>query len=290
MQASLENNQISNREKTMSIIQHSETIEMNNQEKENQEFIAMQEKELKGLEKVHTFVKIAISLSCSIFTLIYSSIPSLACLFIFSLIYALFVPKIKILFIAYPLAIIMYFIAVAFSYLMSLFTPIPFHTSELMIPFMRMLIMLNAILPLALSTKIQNILTSLKSMKLPFCIYLPSAVMIRFIPTFINDVKQVSETLKIRGYKMNVFETIKHPILMLRLLFTPLLFRSLKTSEELGIAGELKGLSPNIKMSSYKKERWNKQDFFIISSLSVVILLSALLEFYFVVEKVSRPH
>ncbi len=246
--------------------------------------------ELKGLEKVHTFVKIAISLSCSLFTLLFSSLEALSFLFFFSLIYALFVPKIKILLIAYPLATLMYCIAVGFSYLLSLATPIPFHTTELMIPFMRMLVMLNAILPLALSTKIQNILTSLKSMKLPFCIYLPSAVMIRFIPTFMNDVKQVSETLKIRGYKLGVVETITHPITMLRLLFTPLLFRSLKTSEELGIAGELKGLNPHVHMSSYKKESWNKYDFFIIFLLISVVASSLIIEFFFQIESVGRPH
>ncbi len=289
MNTIIENN-IQNTQTKEAINDISKELVVESEEILEDKIFSKQEEELKGLENVHTFVKIAISLSCSIFTLIYSSLEALSVLFFFSLIYALFVPRIKILLIAYPLATLLYFIAVGFSYLMSLATPIPFHTTELIVPFMRMLIMLNAVLPLALSTKIQRILTSLKAMKLPFCIYLPSAVMIRFIPTFMNDVKQVSETLKIRGYRMNVIETIKHPITMIRLLFTPLLFRSLKTSEELGIAGELKGLNPHIKMSSYKKEAWGKYDFYILIMLVSVVASSAIVEIFFMTEAVGRPH
>ncbi|MEA1868535.1 MAG: hypothetical protein U9N19_10635 [Thermodesulfobacteriota bacterium] len=45
--------------------------------------------------------------------------------------------------------------------------------------------------------------TALKSLRLPLFLYLPAVVMIRFIPSFINDIKQVTEVLKIRGYKIN---------------------------------------------------------------------------------------
>ncbi|MFQ8887353.1 MAG: hypothetical protein ACLR7Z_02305 [Bilophila wadsworthia] len=40
---------------------------------------------------------------------------------------------------------------------------------------------------------------------------------------------------------MTPWNAFRHPVLLIRLVFTPLLFRSLKTSEELGIAAELRG-------------------------------------------------
>ena len=61
---------------------------------------------------------------------------------------------------------------------------------SLSIPFLRGLTMMNVILPLAFSTRIQSVLWALQSMRLPFCIYLPAAVMLRFIPTFANDIRQ----------------------------------------------------------------------------------------------------
>lgn len=84
--------------------------------------------------------------------------------------------------------------------------------------------------------------------------------MLRFIPTFLNDIKQVGETLKIRGYRMTMGGVLRHPVMMLRLLFTPLLFRSLRTSEELGVAAELKGLESGCTLSPYRRPEWKFAD------------------------------
>ncbi len=232
------------------------------------------------LENTNTLAKIGISFLASIITIILSSPESLGFLFLASFCYAFFVPKLKYIFYAYIFASIMYAIANFFGYLMSLITPIPFNFSALMVPFLRLLIMLNVIMPLAFSTKIQNILTALKSLHLPFIIYLPAAVMIRFIPTFLNDIKQVSETLKIRGYKLSVGETMRHPLTMVRFLFTPLMFRSLKTSEELGIAGELKGMTAKTVMTRYKVEKWNKNDSILLIVTALAVAISILIEIY----------
>ena len=64
-----------------------------------------------------------------------------------------------------------------------------FSAVSLVVPFLRMATMLNVILPLAFSCRVQSLLTALKSLRLPFCLYLPAAVMIRFIPTFLHDAK-----------------------------------------------------------------------------------------------------
>ena len=92
-------------------------------------------------------------------------------------------------------------LAMGCAFGMSLLSPsMPaFSAVSLVVPFLRMATMLNVILPLAFSCRVQSLLTALKSLRLPFCLYLPAAVMIRFIPTFLHDAKQVSETLRIRA-------------------------------------------------------------------------------------------
>ena len=133
----------------------------------------------------------------------------------------------------------------------------------------------RALLPLALTSRIQALLTALKSLRLPFCIYIPGAVMIRFIPTFMNDIRQVAETLKIRGYRLGFGEMFRHPLMMLRLMFTPLLFRSLRTSEELGIAAELKGLEAGGRFVPFRGGAWTRRDTALVL-LSVACALLAL--------------
>jgi energy-coupling factor transport system permease protein len=157
------------------------------------------------------------------------------------------------------------------TWLISLAAPsMPFTPRGILLPFMRGLVMLNVVLPLALTCRVQELLTALKSLHLPFCIYIPGAVMIRFIPTFMSDIKQVSETLKIRGYNLGFREMFRHPLMMLRLLFTPLLFRSLRTSEELGIAAELKGLEAGGTFVPFRQAKWTHRDtFLILTALAV---------------------
>lgn len=110
----------------------------------------------------------------------------------------------------------------------------------------------------------------------PFCLYLPAAVMIRFIPTFLHDAKQVSETLRIRGWRMTPWNAFRHPVLLIRLVFTPLLFRSLKTSEELGIAAELKGLGYGEGMRPYRKLVWNASDTWLLVAACLVAAAAVL--------------
>ncbi len=229
--------------------------------------------------KVNTIAKMMISIMASIISIVLSTPEGLLCLFGVSFCYVICMENKKILLIAYLLASAMFVIANSFAYLLSLVSPIPFNVGGIFVPFLRLAIMLHVILPLAFGSRIQNILVSLKALHLPFFIYLPVVVMIRFIPTFINDVKQISETLKIRGYKLGFVNTMLHPFMMIRLLFTPLIFRSLKTSEELGIAGELKGLSPSIKMTSYKFEKWHNKDTILILVAILTVCAALYIEF-----------
>ncbi len=145
--------------------------------------------------------------------------------------------------------------------------------SAVLIPFLRSLVMLNAVLALALTSRVQILLSALKGLRLPVWFYIPTVVVIRFIPDFIRDVKQISETIRIRGYKLNALFLLCHPLLSVRLLFVPMLFRALRSADELAIAAELKGIRPDVKMVSYRPTAFGKND---IIALAVVILIVAI--------------
>ena len=70
-------------------------------------------------------------------------------------------------------------------------------------------------------------------------------------------------------------EMFRHPLMMLRLMFTPLLFRSLRTSEELGIAAELKGLEAGGRFVPFRGGSWTRRDTALVL-LSVACALLAL--------------
>jgi energy-coupling factor transport system permease protein len=144
----------------------------------------------------------------------------------------------------------------------------------LVIPCVRICILLNVILPLALTCRVNRMLSALESMHLPFFLFLPMAVIIRFIPTFSNDIQQVWEALKIRGVRPSVANFLRHPVMMMRLLVAPVIFRSLKTAEQLGIAAELKGISAQTKGQAPMESTWSNNDTLVVSVAVITLVLA----------------
>lgn len=198
-------------------------------------------------------------------------------LFIASLVYFFSIRRWTVVAFTYIMMALMACLSFFCIWLISLWMPSAeksMNAIALAVPFMRGCTMMNVVLPLAFSTRVQSILHSLQALKLPFCIYLPAAVMIRFIPTFASDIRQVWESLKIRGWHITPWMFTMHPVMATRLLFTPLLFRSLKTSDELGIAAELKGLGYGAVMQSYRASRWGRKDWLLIGAVLLVCVVA----------------
>ncbi len=220
--------------------------------------------------------RIFVTLLASAVTIALSSFEGQMVLFVFSLAYAISIRRYRVLVLSYVAMGLMIAMASLCTWSISLLVPfMPFSPKNLAVPFLRGAVMLNVVLPLALTCRLQALLTALKGLHLPFCVYIPGAVMIRFIPTFMNDIKQVAETLKIRGYNLGIGEMFRHPFMMLRLLFTPLLFRCLRSSEELGIAAELKGLEAGGRFIPFRASVWISSDTLLLilaSAASVAAL------------------
>lgn len=213
--------------------------------------------------------KMFICILASVMSIIISNFTGQMVLVVASFCYVLSLRRIRTLLIAYVLVFMMTLLALGCFRLMAFFMPRlaeNFELTAMLVPFLRILVMLHVILPLALSSRVQTMLHALRSLRLPFCIYLPTAVAFRFLPAFQHDIKQVAESLRIRGYRVTPWSLTRHPLLSLRLLFTPLLFRSLRSSEDLGIAAELKGLGCVRRITPYCTQSWKKTDFFLIGA------------------------
>lgn len=221
--------------------------------------------------------KMLICILASILTVCFSSLYAQMVLFVFSFFYLISLRKWKLIAISYVAVALIMLISVGMVLLLGQLIPTllkGMNPQSLGVPFLRILVSMNVILPLAFSTNIQSILHSLQKMNLPFYIYLPAAVIIRFIPTFANDIRQVWESLRIRGWKLNPWTMTAHPIMTMRLLCTPILFRALKTSDELGIAAELKGLSSRQAHTPKLEGCWTRKEWMVVGVCVFVTVLS----------------
>jgi len=224
--------------------------------------------------------KILISLVASVAVIFMKSPLALGFLTLTSTLYVLDLGRFKVMAVCYIAVTIMWILSIGFMHLMHRIAPvIPVsEPAAMMIPFLRTTIMINTVLALALSSRIQTILTSLKSLRLPIWLYVPAAVMIRFVPTFIKDVQQIHETMRIRGYNLNPAFIVRHPVLSVRLLVAPILFRALRSSDDLGIAAELKGVSHRAGMVSYKTQVFSRADAVAMICVALILITGVLIQ------------
>jgi energy-coupling factor transport system permease protein len=243
----------------------------------------IEEGAVRGFAAADARAGIALGVLASVMTVSLASPEAQAVLCVFSGLYALGMRRPWLVLACYAIIAAMLVLALGCAALLRAFAPsmpaVP--PGSLLVPFLRLAVMANVILPLAFATRLQSLLGSLKSFRLPFFLYIPLAVMIRFIPSFIADMKQIAEALRIRGYRLSWKQCLLHPALTARVVTVPLLFRALKASEDLGVAAELKGMGPGRSLRPYKSAVWRRSDSFLVLAAVAVAAAALLCDAFF---------
>lgn len=228
-------------------------------------------------------IKLLFCLGASVVVIFLQSPEALGFLTVASSLYVLNLKRYAMIMICYIAMVFMWLTAIGFMAVMHLVSPkIPvLEASKMMVPFLRTGIMFNTVLGLALSSRIRTLLTALKNLRLPVWLYIPAAVMIRFIPTFVKDVRQIHETMRIRGYSLNPVFIIRRPLLSVRLMAAPVLFRALRSADDLGVAAELKGLKADSGLENYKPDPFSRSDKVALGIFIGIVIAGCTIQFIY---------
>ena len=226
--------------------------------------------------RLNVRTKLALCVLSSLSAIILNSPLAMAPLLAASVAYALSTRNLRGILMAYAAVSAMLGISVVFVLLIGLVWPeiTRMDAKYFLVPFLRIVLMINVVLGLALTSRIQSILTSLKSLRLPAMIYIPASVMVRFIPTFLIDVRQILQALKIRGYPLTPASLARHPLRSVRVLFAPVVFRALRSADDLAMAAELKGVGLSGSIVAHRREPFSTRDW-ITLALALAITASA---------------
>ena len=180
-------------------------------------------------------VKLLLCVSGSIMAIALSSPLSLGLLVALSTALALGAARPATILKVYAFGFLMMAFALGFSALIGLAVPglMRWNAFSLSVPFLRLLISINLLLVLGLSTPVQVLFTRLQSLRLPSWIHIPLSVTIRFIPTFLNDCGQIRDAARLRPARGLAG--------LWRGLAVPMVFRMLYSADDLAMAAELKG-------------------------------------------------
>ena len=120
---------------------------------------------------------------------------------------------------------------------------------------------------------ISEITMALERMRLPRGIILSIAVMFRYLPSIKDDFFIIIDSMKLKGLYTSKRSAMLHPIRTMEFIIVPMLFKSLKTAEELSCAALVKGIENTGKKTSYFDVRIRSVD--LIFSFAALAILAA---------------
>lgn len=142
-----------------------------------------------------------------------------------------------------------------------------FHT-----PFLRSLPSMNVLLALALNLSVQKFVGALKALRMPRVVFLPLLVFCRFVPEFIDVVRQLRDAVRMRGFSVSFGSAFVHPFQTVRLTVVPLAVRTLRMADNLAMAAEMKRVGFAKNPTHLNTTHFRRRDF---AAIALTVAISA---------------
>jgi energy-coupling factor transport system permease protein len=174
----------------------------------------------------------------------------------------------------YLFGLVMMLMALGCSALVGLAVPdlMRWNAFSLSVPFLRMLVSINLLLTLSLSTPVQELFARLQQARLPGWLHIPLSVAIRFIPAFLGDCAQIRDAARLRPGRGLAG--------LWRGWAVPLIFRMLQSADDLALAAELKGISAAKRPRSEALPPLRRRDWSLLGLTLLAIGAAAALQFF----------
>ena len=92
------------------------------------------------------------------------------------------------------------------------------------------------------TTKVSEFIASMEKSNIPRDIIIPVSVVFRYIPSVLEEIKSITNAMKMRGFGLTV-KSLKNPLKLLEFYMIPILISAIKTADELSAASLTRGLS-----------------------------------------------
>ena len=92
------------------------------------------------------------------------------------------------------------------------------------------------------TTRVSEFIASMEKSSVPRYIIIPVSVVFRYIPSVYEEIRSITNAMKMRGFGLNL-KSLKNPLKLVEFYMIPILISAVKTSDELSIASLTRGLS-----------------------------------------------
>ena len=123
----------------------------------------------------------------------------------------------------------------------------------------------------AKATQVSDVITGMYSLKLPRSLVITFAVAMRFFPTVKEELRNISDAMRLRGMGFSFGNFVRHPIYLFEGFFTPMMMRATTISEELSASAITRGLDSPQPRTAFNKLRITFRD------IAITVLFSGVL-------------
>ena len=142
----------------------------------------------------------------------------------------------------------------------------------------KILIMSSAGILFALTTSPHELVGALDRLRVPRIMTFPLTIAMRFVPTLIREVREIADSLRLRGIDTGFRAVLRRPRVAYRGIFIPLTVRSIAISDELAAAAETRGFGGPLKRTSFREASMTRQDFIFLAALILFSVFIGLLD------------
>lgn len=115
------------------------------------------------------------------------------------------------------------------------------------------------------SSKVSELMTFLRTIKMPKNVIIVLAVIFRFFPVLLTDYKAIKNSLKMKGIGTNKFYYFLHPIQFIEYVFVPYVIISTNIANDLSVSSLCRGIDNDNEATSLTKLKFRFQDYLFIA-------------------------
>lgn len=114
------------------------------------------------------------------------------------------------------------------------------------------------------TTKVSELIAAMYSLKLPRSVTITFAMVVRFFPTFTEEMHNIYDAMKLRGITLSVKNVFTRPFLLLEAIVVPIVMRSTSIAEELSASAVTRGIDNPGQRTSFVQLKIIPRDIFVL--------------------------
>lgn len=127
------------------------------------------------------------------------------------------------------------------------------------------------------TTKVSELIAAMYSMRIPRSVTISFAMILRFFPTFGEEIHNIYNAMRLRGITVSFRNIFTRPMLLLEAMAVPIVMRSASIAEELSAFAVTRGIDNPSERTSFVILRIKKSD---IAVLALFVILLVVLFFF----------